>query len=559
MIAYTVFLLFIIGIFSSIKVGVKVDKALAFVTFASLFFIFANFCDSMIDVDEHYFSFAWNTSQGRILKFDILSNAYNYALVLPCFLITLLGVLHNLLYRCEERKSAYISLLIFNLIALIILITSNNFVQLTSALFIVDILALFMIKDIKAAQSYLLLNMAADMMLFTVLALIDSRVNSLDISEIMRYRQIGFHADFAALTGLTAIFAKLGFAVFQIGNMALKDIRFHRMQNVLLLSSPMAALILLIKFNMLWRISDYFNIYADVACCITFLWAFGGSIVADNFQAKIVYWQMLFWALFVELLRCYGFVWTPGFTYLLLEMYALISILYLLYFCNNRCKTVSQMMKLRITHKKRLISIAVLLFLVLMAMANTLIQMGNNTNRYYIWAFYGLFSGSLAVTISQILFYRGKRYAGVQHDIKFKWAVLTELLFLCGALLYGMQWQNLLVWSAPLLFVLLLFIPWLRKTAVFYKISWLQKGNILGRIYHNLIKSFRLCGRVFWLLFDHLFLEKIVLGTAIACSGICLRLFRRLHTSTVIGSLMVIFVLIMLLWYSYLSGGHING
>jgi NADH:ubiquinone oxidoreductase subunit 2 (subunit N) len=197
----------------------------------------------MIDVDEHYFSVAWNTSQGRILKFDILSNAYNYALVLPCFLITLLGGLHNLLYRCEERKSAYISLLIFNLIALIILITSNNFVQLTSALFIVDILALFMIKDIKAAQSYLLLNMAADMMLFTVLALIDSRVNSLDISEIMRYRQIGFHADFAALTGLTAIFAKLGFAVFQIGNMALKDIRFHRMQNVLLLSSPMAALI----------------------------------------------------------------------------------------------------------------------------------------------------------------------------------------------------------------------------------------------------------------------------------------------------------------------------
>jgi uncharacterized membrane protein len=68
-----------------------------------------------------------------------------------------------------------------------------------------------------------------------------------------------------------------------------------------------------------------------------------------------------------------------------------------------------------------------------------------------------------------------------------------------------------------------------------------------------------LCGRVFWLLFDHLFLEKIVLGTAIAGSGICLRLFRRLHTSTVIGSLMVVFVLIMLLWYSYLSGGHTNG
>jgi len=34
MIAYTALLLFFIGIFSSIKVGVKVDRTLSFVTFA---------------------------------------------------------------------------------------------------------------------------------------------------------------------------------------------------------------------------------------------------------------------------------------------------------------------------------------------------------------------------------------------------------------------------------------------------------------------------------------------------------------------------------------------
>ena len=559
MIAYTVFLLFFIGIFSSIKVGVKVDKVLAFVTFASLFFVFAGFADGMMAASEHSFSFVWNTSQGRDLKFDILSNAYNYALVLPCFLITLLGCLHNLLYRCEERKSAYISLLVFNLVALIVLITSNNFVQLISALFVVDILALFMIKDIKAAQGYLLLNMAADMMLFTVLALINSRVDSLDISEIMRYRQSGFHDDFAALTGLTAIFAKLGFAVFQIGNMALKDIRFHRMQNVLLLSSPMAALILLLKFNMLWRVSDYFNTYADVVCWITLLWAFVGSVTADNFQVKIVYWQMSFWALMVELLRFYGFAWISEFTYLLLEMYVLLSTLYLLNFYNNRCKLVSQMMKLRLTHKKRLASIVLISALVLAAMANTLTLMYNNANRHYIWAFAVLFGSSLAITIGQILFYRGKRYVGVQHDIKFKWPVLAELLLLCGALLYRAQWQNIQIWAVPAVFVLLLFIPWLRKTVYFYKVGWLQRGDILGRIYHALIKSFRWCGRVFWLLFDRLFLEKIVLGSAIVLSGGCLRVFRRLHGSAVIGGLLVVVVLLMLLWYSYLSGGMVNG
>lgn len=331
MIAYTVLLLFFIGIFSSVKVGVKVDKVLAFVTFASLFFVFVNFCDGMLDATEHSFSFIWNTSQGRNLKFDILSNVYNYALVLPCFLITLLSCFNNLLFRNEERKSAYSSLLIFNLVALIVLITSNNFVQLVSALFIVDILSLFMIKDIQASQRYVLLNMAADMMLFSVLALINARVDSLDIKEILRYRQIGFHEDYVALTGLTAIFAKLGFAVFQIGNIALKDIRFHRMQNVLLLSSPMAALILLLKLNMLWRFSDYFNIYADSICYVTLIWAFVGSIVVNDFQTKIIYWQMSFWALMVALLRFYGFIWIPEFTYLLTEMYVFINALFLLY------------------------------------------------------------------------------------------------------------------------------------------------------------------------------------------------------------------------------------
>ena len=74
MIAYTVLLLFCIGIFSSIKVGVKVDKVLAFVTFASLFLVFANFCDGMLDAAEHSFSFMWNTSSGRDLKFEIISN-----------------------------------------------------------------------------------------------------------------------------------------------------------------------------------------------------------------------------------------------------------------------------------------------------------------------------------------------------------------------------------------------------------------------------------------------------------------------------------------------------
>lgn len=559
MIAYTVFLLFIIGIFSSLKVGVKVDKVLAFVTFASLFLVFWNFCDNMLAATEHAFAFEWNTAQGRDLKLEMLSNPATYSLVLPCFIITLLACLNNLLFRYEERRSAYSSVLIFNLSALIILITSNNFVQLISALFIVDILSLFLIKDTINCQRYVMLNMCADMILFSVLAVINSRVNSLDIQEIWRYRQIGFHADFAALAGLTAIFAKLGFAFFQIGIMPLHNIRFHRIQNVLFLSSPLAALILLLKFNGLWRISDYFTTYADAACILTLGWAFIGAVCTNNFKSKIIYWQMSFWALMVALLRFYGFVWIPEFTYLLVEMYALLCAFYLIYFYNNRGRTVTYMMNLRLTHKKRLISCFCIILLAITAMANTLMFMYNNVNRWYIWTFAVLFLLSVSSTIGQIYFYNGKRNVGVQHNISFKWWVFLELLALCGCALYTAQVYKAPVWGTALAFTLLVVLPIWHKTAGLYEISFLQQNDILGKIYKWVIKSLRLSGRVFWLLIDRLFLEKIVLETAVALSKTSLRLFRRLHNNGFVGVMLIVIILAVLLIVSAQQGGLIHG
>ncbi|MBR1601368.1 MAG: hypothetical protein IJ677_07295 [Alphaproteobacteria bacterium] len=241
MIAYTTLLLFFIGIFSSIKVGAKVDKTLSFLTFASIFFVFAGFCDGMSSLSNHSFSFVWSANPGSSLKFDIISNYYNYWLIFPGFVLTLLSMLNCLFFRYEKQVSAYFSVLIFNLIALIILVTSNNFVQLLSALFVIDVLSVFMIKESDAYRRYVLLNILSDMVLFAVLAVINCRVASLDIRQIVLYRNIGMHQDFVALAGLTAVFAKFGFFLFQIGVIDLKKIRFHRILNVLFLSSPLSA------------------------------------------------------------------------------------------------------------------------------------------------------------------------------------------------------------------------------------------------------------------------------------------------------------------------------
>jgi len=244
---------------------------------------------------------------------------------------------------------------------------------------------------------------------------------------------------------------------------------------------------------------------------------------------------------------------------LLVEMYVFMITMYLLYFYNNRCSTVSQMMKLRITHKKRLASVAFILLSVTAATANTLALMYNQANRLCIWIFAVLFLISAAATVGQIFFYQCKRYSGVQHDIKFKWTVFVELLLLCCGLQYGVGVKNVLIWLTPVVLAVLIMCPLLWKTAYFYKIRCLQTGDILGRIYRVVIRSFRLCGRFFWLLLDRLFLDKFVLGVAMIFSHLCLRMFRRLHGKPFLGGLTVLLLLVGLLWLSHRAGGGLNG
>lgn len=549
MIAYTTFLLFFIGIFSGIKVGVKVDRTLSFVTFASLFFVFGCFCDAVNEVREHILAFVWSTAAGNNLKFDIVSNSYNYGLVLPCFILTMLSALNSFFFRNEERRSAYISVLTFNLVALIILITSSNFVQLLTALFVVDILSLFMIKDTEIGHRYILLNTLADMILFTVLALINCRVASLDIRQIVLYRNIGMHQDFVALAGLTAVFAKLGFFLFQVGITDLKAIRFHRLQNILFLSSPLAAMILLLKFSALWRTSEYFTIYMDSVCILTILWGGLGSLCANNIKSKIIYWQMSFWALFAELLRFHGFIWFSGFTFLLLEMYAITLAMYMLYFYNNRRVLMTQIQNMPLTNRRMVACILLVIVAIVAAMSNTLTILYNNMNRYYIWTFAAVFVLTLSAVLKQMLKRESVNLIGYR-AMPMKKFMLFELIMLSAFLLQDWRYAEPSAWGGAVLFAVLCACNPLAKTDFVYGIKTLQNNDLLGRIYHVLIKSLRLCGRVFWLLIDRLFVEKIVLSVLTSGVGAVLRFSRKLNTGK-FGSILALILLVALLSVSY--------
>ena len=551
MIAYTTVLLFIIGFFSSIKVGAKADRFLSYVSFASLFLVFCNFCDSFINGGEQVFSFMWNSSPSRDIKIDIISNPYNYGIVLPFFVITLLSVANNLLFNCQRRQSIYGVMLIFNLAILIMMITSNNFVQLLSAIFLIDILSVIIVRKIEDCKRYILINMCADMLLFMVLAVVNGFVDSLDIHQILQYKHVGLHEHFLTFAGLTAVFMKIGFVVFQVGILGLKDVSVGKLLNVLYLSAPITAIVLLLKFHIMWQNSEYFARYFDIMCITALIWSFAGCLIANNLNIKLIHWHMMFFALFIELLKYNGFLWSPLFTSLLLDMYLLSCAIYFLLYYYNPAKNVTDMISQQLNLHYKCNTVFWLLVVSIVLMSMTLTLMYNNGNRYYIWTFAGLFLLSLSCVFNQIMFAANKNKTENENNIPFPKLYFIELNAVAAILFYFFHINALSVWGITIVFVVLCCISPLQKLSFLYKITALQDSDVLVRIYRFAENMVRACGKFLWLVVDRFLMEKLIIGSVAFWGKANIRIFRRLHQSRWGGSLLVIVMLLLLLFISY--------
>lgn len=554
MIAYVAILLFLIGTFCCFKAGVKVGGIFSWLALTAAFFVFVLFFAGMQTNTEDVFSFVWSSSPGGDMKVDIISNRYNYELLYPFFVITLLSLMQNNLLRLEKVGNTYSAVLLFNLVTIILMLTSNNFIQLLSALFVTDILAFFIIKNAVDSRQYILMNIVADMLLFMVIAIINSRVKSLDIRQILRYNQIGFHVDFVALCGLTAVFIKLGFFIFHIGLCALKDIKLHNLINVLFLFAPLSAMFVLLKFHVLWQNSAYFMPYLNSMCLATFGWSFWRCISVDSYKAKVIYLQTMFWALLLELLRFNGFVWNAYFTSLIIVSYILTINLYLFYYYNGRRTQMTQILNAKRCCKKGVISAGFLIFVSVVLLSDVLYKMYNNSNRYYIWTFAVVYILSLCEIISQICVYR-HIWRLSDFPIKFKWILF---LFLLGILIVPLRQAEvaaLPVYGMPLVFLVSCLLPFNFCTRL-YQIKWLQYFDGFTVLYTTLVHSAQLLGRFLLLLIDRVFIERIVIGNSLSLAQSSLRAFRRL-SSSLKSVLLITALIIFLLWLSFRQGAGI--
>lgn len=560
MIADTAFLLIVVAFLSSIKIGIKTDRVfsrLLFLCVTAVCYIFYRHSDAAV---EQTFSFVWNSSPSGNIMVDIISNRYNCRLILPFLFISLLAIGYNAVFRYEERRGIFNAIILFDLTALIMMITSNNLVQLLSGLFAVDVLALLLIRDVESSKTYATLNLLADMLLFTVLAVINCQLESLDMRQILKYTQIGLHKDFVAAAGLLAVFIKLEIVPFHEGMQRLKDIRFHRLQNVLFLTSPAAALILLLKFNLLWQTSDCFLPMLTGISWLGIVWGGINLFCAENVKLKIVYMQMMFVSILLLLLISQNFMWSETFSKLLVCQYMSVSLVYYLYYQTNR--TVS-LLKLKVGHfsGSLFISFAYFTYLaVVWLMVIYVIDLQKAEYQQNLGVAGLLYLLSIAQLMRQFCFIRAKSEANRKTAcFKILYWILTLPVIIYWIYIESKNIAGMPQITASLIVAAFIFLTMLPIPNTVYKIYACnagQKQKGFGEFFcFVFVQPLQWIGRVLAVIIDRMVVEKIVVGFSALCLQSAVRLFRNLHYNLVGGGIIMLLMLAVLWAAAFYCGG----
>ncbi len=553
MIADTVLLLIIAAVFSSLKVGVKADRVLSWLLFAFVAVVFANFYQNRNLAPEEVFSFVWNSSASGDITVDIVSDLYNRVLVLPFLLITGLAIGFNAVFRYEERRGAYDSILLFNLIALVMMITSNNFVQLLTGLFAIDILAQLLVHDVEKSKYYALTNLFSDMLLFMVLAVMNSQQETLNLLSIGQYQKTPEHADFVAIVGLIAIFIKLACVPFYSGIMKLQGIRFHRLQNVLFLTSPVAGVILLLKFNQLWSVSPLFSVFVQIICVLSLIWGGICSLLSENLKRKIIFLQMMFWSLMVYLLNGSDFRWSDEYSGLLVGGYLSVSFVYFCYYYHNR---IENMLKIHGFSSVSVLplQVAFIMFAIVFAlMVGIVDKVYGEENRLFIWLFAVLYITSVGVMWKQLCCKNS--VAESKHATALRGVLMCAIALPVMWELEQMANESFVVYALTAVLFVMFVLPNPQIICKAYENEKIQNADVFAKIYHTMLtKPLQELSRMLSIMVDKMFIEKVVIGAVVLFLQEAIRLFRNVHSKHWLGAIIAMWIVVALMVISYWNG-----
>lgn len=528
MIANIVLVLLILGIFPLWKLHRRYDNIIVSISFLLVSALFFYFIRSWQTGTESSFLMLWDSSASGDIKISVNSTLLNYAVIFPFFVVAVVSLFNNLFFRYEKKKRAFSSLIILMLFSFIMLISGDNFIQVITFVFVIDILSQMLIQDVYAGRRYGIYNLAADMGLFLVFALMHGKLQNLDMESLAEYPSLGNYQILMAAVVLISLLIKFGFFIFHSYLLDLKSARFHRLILIPYLSTPAVSLILLFKMRSYLVEYESFCFVFNLLLMLTVLWGAAGAVIMKNLKEKSIYFSMMIMAVLAKLAET-GTTWNLSFSWLFICGFLFNICIYYLHYYTNRenavvfsgCRTGCGLLA-----KYVVLAASVM---VTAAFILTLFSFRTEINSVWIWGYSFLFLLAEANMFSQQLQENTVSLFSRMQDYRpLPVLILTAVLSFIAAYNVYPIWQPG-VWSI-ILFALLLWLKPVRRVLKDQYCDSLQKADFFSGFYNAVIaRPVKFVGRILTLLVDFVFLEKTLVSTVMLSAGIIIRSFRQIN------------------------------
>lgn len=465
---------------------------------------------------EHYrllsdksMTYQWLSYQELQAKFIITSDILlgkSLSILLP---LTLVMLYLNLIDKREEYQLNTGNIMLLCLASFIMLFSSQDFIQLMAGSCCFSILGFYLINENSAKNKFIFYNFVAEMAIFTALAVVFSRTGNVKLSSLQDFVHNGWHKDLVSLLLLVGILMKSGMFLFQNQLLDLQKLSFNRMLYGSLFVAPLSGLVLYVKLYPLFLISQYtMPVMYGILFCTTGL-SLIGMLFQDNIKAKILYFNMLFFAFalfelgenpdnfITQIIPTLPSVFLVGWGLMLASISASDEVY------------ISQMGGFGKSLRWNL----VLTLMTVIIFIGSVLELGDS---WPLRLYMGISLFALAAILHAV--YLGQENAddkvmALLHNVKGLYSLPILVGF--GISLYILEiWSQPLFWGYVLGFVVLWILLPQKLVNMFAENESLQETDWQGAMYRlSIVSPLKLLGRILWLAVDFVVIERSIIGT----------------------------------------------
>lgn len=501
----------IVGLAGLVKLREKRDLNVSWGMFIAALVLYEKLLKKITDSVQNGFSFLWNQTQIGAITIDFYPDTNDISFLTSLFTVSMLIVLYNNMFREEERKSRNNAIILLNFVSMCLLIGSENYIQLITAVFVIDILGYLLLKDVDVSHSYVIYNFVADILLFMIMALSCGKLQSLELEYLTKYQEISRHKDFVGVVTALILTLKTGSFMFHGYLLDLSKTGFQRLVAIELLFSPLAGIVLLLKMHELLEISPVGKITLLSVCWLSLTVGMLNFILLDSIKKKIIYLDMCFYSSLIPLLINGEFVWRKIFSeYYLIAGVINFTMLQLFFYQNNE-EFISKMLNVLKIKKRRLKMIIIQLVLVMNIFFSVMCKIKEETGTDWLLGLAVILSCGVAVMANHLC-HSPYIFAGNKQKNEPS-VYLFSALWACFIGFGTWFWQAYSLYN--MLFIMfsigIIVLSGINKFRKVYEINIIQNNEISRKFFfYIVVNPVVYLSRILWLTGDFVLSEKIV-------------------------------------------------